>query len=513
MNSADLYDPSPEEDSSAMSAEEDQPWAAQETPKELAGQSDADLLEATRAGDLDAYARLWTRHQQAIETAARYFTSFDPEDITAEVFLRILAAIQAGKGPTGLFRPYALRSARNLAAEWARKAAPISIDTIDDFADPRLSDFSASIGHDRNFALDAFRSLPLRWQEVIWYSEIENLSPAEIAPLIGLSANSTAALTFRAREGLRQAYLSAHLNMTDLPAECRWVAEHAARYIRGKLSRRAQKRLETHVLNCLTCPDLLKETEDIGATLGIALLPVVLGPAAAGYLKNVPQEPALSAPGPEAGLPAKTPTRPGLLVAAAALVLAVTLLTSSGGPGDNVGSDETSSVLNNAPTLTIRQASELVIPSIGGQATPGSIVSVAITGEGSSQSFTVRTSDSGQWSAEVPATSAGHFTISSQQGSGDQTSKSPDLTYSISPAPTILITPALEGTATNLELTGLPLSQILETDPDGTHRRHTTTAEGTFNRLIPVPPGTVATWTFRYEVHDQLGLPARPTQK
>ena len=45
---------------------------------------------------------------------------------------------------------------------------------------------------------------------VLWHTEVEQQKPADIAPLLGMSANSVSALAYRAREGLRQAFLSQH---------------------------------------------------------------------------------------------------------------------------------------------------------------------------------------------------------------------------------------------------------------------------------------------------------------
>ena len=39
----------------------------------------------------------------------------------------------------------------------------------------------------------------------------EGQSPGEIAPLLGLTANGVSAMAFRAREGLRKAFLQAHV--------------------------------------------------------------------------------------------------------------------------------------------------------------------------------------------------------------------------------------------------------------------------------------------------------------
>lgn len=47
---------------------------------------------------------------------------------------------------------------------------------------------------------------------VLWHTKVEQLRPQQIAPLLEVSANSVAALTHHAREGLRRAYVSMHAN-------------------------------------------------------------------------------------------------------------------------------------------------------------------------------------------------------------------------------------------------------------------------------------------------------------
>ena len=42
---------------------------------------------------------------------------------------------------------------------------------------------------------------------VLWHTEVEGQRPAEVAPLLGMSPNSVSALAYRAREGLRQAFV------------------------------------------------------------------------------------------------------------------------------------------------------------------------------------------------------------------------------------------------------------------------------------------------------------------
>lgn len=62
--------------------------------------------------------------------------------------------------------------------------------------DPAVADL------ERTMIARAFASLPERWQAVLWHTETEGARPAEVASLLGLTANGVAALAYRAREGL-----------------------------------------------------------------------------------------------------------------------------------------------------------------------------------------------------------------------------------------------------------------------------------------------------------------------
>ena len=97
---------------------------------------------------------------------------------------------------------------------------------------------TAVAGFEGGAAAKAFASLPERWQMVLWHLEVENQKPADIAPLLGMSANSVSALAYRAREGLRQAFLNMHSG--DLVSEdCRETNDLLGGYVRGALCRAA----------------------------------------------------------------------------------------------------------------------------------------------------------------------------------------------------------------------------------------------------------------------------------
>ncbi len=252
-----------------------------ETPThlDLTSLSDAHLMELLRRGDERAYAALWSRHYPAARKAARAVTSWhDPEDLAQEAFTRIFAAIKNGKGPTDNFRAYLYATLRSVSMAWSAKLEP----TVDLSTQENLlitdSDI-ASLTEDKRLTLSAFRNLPQDWRTVLWYSEIEGMTPAEIAPIMGLNPRAVSALAFRAREGLRDSWLQAHIPTTSQASseECQWSEQHIASYARGSITTRRKTRIENHLKRCNDCSLLLAELQGVSQSLRGILLPLVLG--------------------------------------------------------------------------------------------------------------------------------------------------------------------------------------------------------------------------------------------
>jgi RNA polymerase sigma factor (sigma-70 family) len=243
--------------------------------------ADVDLVEATRRGDPDAYAELWQRHSGSGRTVARSWSSLDADDLVAEAFTRIYDAIRSGGGPTGAFRPYLFTTIRNTAASWGRARHETNLETLESFEDPDSTEAASLEALDRSTTAQAFRALPTRWQEVLWYSEVERMSPQQIAPLIGMSANATAALAYRAREGLRQEWIRAHLRDASAEPACRWTVDRLAAYTRGKLRPRETAKLEAHLDECARCTIVAAEAREVGSRLALVLLPLAAGVGAA----------------------------------------------------------------------------------------------------------------------------------------------------------------------------------------------------------------------------------------
>ncbi|MFE5938314.1 sigma-70 family RNA polymerase sigma factor [Streptomyces sp. NPDC056470] len=268
--------------------------------------SDADLIQLMRDGDDSAYEELFRRHSDAVRRYARTCCrdAHTADDLTAEVFARTLQAVRGGAGPEQAVRAYLLTTVRRVAAHWTRTQRREHL--VEDFAvfaaqaghtaeaaDPTASfgagldlgaDVLAMHEAEQSLAMQAFRSLPERWQAVLWHTTVEEESPSDVAPLFGLTANATAVLASRAREGLKQAYLQAHVSQSlTAGGDCARYADRLGAYARGGLRMRAERGLRKHLEECAKCRIAAGELEHVNAGIP-ALLPIaVIGWFAAGY--------------------------------------------------------------------------------------------------------------------------------------------------------------------------------------------------------------------------------------
>jgi RNA polymerase sigma factor (sigma-70 family) len=247
--------------------------------------SDAQLIAAVRDGDTSAYGSLFQRHVEAATRLARALTrSGEADDLVSDAFLKVLAVLQDGRGPDEAFRAYLLTAVRRLHLDRVRAVArtrPTDDQQVLDRGVPFEDAVSAAFENDA--AARAFASLPERWQLVLWHLEVEGQKPAAVAPLLGMTPNSVSALAYRAREGLRAAYLESHAaEVTD--ETCRAVTPLLGGYVRQTLSARDTGKVERHLDGCRRCTGVHLELVEVNQNLRALLAPAVLGPAAAGYL-------------------------------------------------------------------------------------------------------------------------------------------------------------------------------------------------------------------------------------
>ncbi|WUH99624.1 sigma-70 family RNA polymerase sigma factor [Spirillospora sp. NBC_00431] len=250
--------------------------------------SDAELISRVRAGDVSAYGTLYERHLAAARGLARHLTGRDAaDDAVQDAFTKILKVLKTGGGPDTGFRPYLLTAVRRTVYDRRRADRRVQhTDTIESF-DPGVPfDDPAVRKLEHSMIARAFRSLPARWQTALWHTEVEGAKPAEIAPLLGLTANAAAALTYRAREGLRQAYLQMHLDAVTADDACRPSLEKLGSYVRGGLAERDSRKVKRHLGSCKRCKAIHAELANVNTALRDALGPLVLGAATSGYLAS-----------------------------------------------------------------------------------------------------------------------------------------------------------------------------------------------------------------------------------
>ncbi|HYK70875.1 MAG TPA: sigma-70 family RNA polymerase sigma factor [Streptosporangiaceae bacterium] len=267
--------------------------------------ADAELLTAVRAGDSEAFSILYERHVAAARQVA-YQLAASPrlaDDIVAEAFARILDVVARGGGPSNAVRPYVLTAIRRVSDDRLRGGAR------DQHAEPaepaalpdpgQLLVDPAFAGLETALIARAYQALPERSRAVLWHTEIEHDSPADVASLLGLTRNGVAALRRRTADDLRQAYLQMHISLITQPG-CRPVAERLGAFDRRSLSARDAALVSEHLARCEGCQVVHRELADIMATVRGVIAPLVLGPAAAAYLAEARQRPgarSLAVPG------------------------------------------------------------------------------------------------------------------------------------------------------------------------------------------------------------------------
>jgi RNA polymerase sigma factor (sigma-70 family) len=242
--------------------------------------SDSELVDLARQGDRRAFGTLYLRHHAAAWRVANAASGnrADAEDAVAEGFTKVFAALPRIVDRELAFRPYLLACVRNAAVDLHRRDKRIDLrDEVpeehggpDDEAEaPLFADL------ERNLVGEALRSLPERWRTVLWLTEVEGMTPTEVSAVIGIKPNAVAALSYRAREGLREAYLQAHLR-AEAPAECRYTVDRLGPYVRGELADRERTRVQTHLDACGTCRRRRDELADVNSSLLGSLTPVPL---------------------------------------------------------------------------------------------------------------------------------------------------------------------------------------------------------------------------------------------
>ncbi|HYJ32400.1 MAG TPA: sigma-70 family RNA polymerase sigma factor [Candidatus Binatia bacterium] len=223
------------------------------------------LLEA-RDGDPRALRRLLERLSPPIYRFGRSFCrdSDDAEDVMQEVLVSLVRSLPSIRGGSSLTtwaytvarracRRQRLRAGRNGAGaagdgsstEGAEPRAPLSADPANETERRELARaLSVAIGE-----------LPPAYREAVILRDVEGLSAAEAARVLGVSERALKSRLHRARLALRDV-LAPHFGGTPRAGHARSCVETGRmlnRYLDGELTRAACEAMQAHVGACPAC--------------------------------------------------------------------------------------------------------------------------------------------------------------------------------------------------------------------------------------------------------------------
>ncbi|WP_410643860.1 sigma-70 family RNA polymerase sigma factor [Amycolatopsis sp. lyj-346] len=387
--------------------------------------TDAALIAAVRGGDIAAYGELYDRHLAAARRVAAAIAADQAErdDLIAEGFTRVLRILRSGEGPDEDFRPYLLTTIRNTMISWRRRDSAVSlVAEVPDVLPGAGSDEPVGSRLHATVAADAFASLPERWRTVLWRTEIDGESPARIAEDLGMTPNGVAALAYRAREGLRQAYLDQHVPEARR-RNCRNVSGQLARWVRDGISDHKKHRVAAHLDRCPDCRELADGLRRLNQELPAAVAPLILGiPIVSQWLSTTGS---LATSGAAAGATGtgvsalSWATAAKVAAAGAALVTTVTIgaSTSSDAPPPLSGGEGTTQPVRTGPQAGSRPGvlPGGVAPASAGTGTPAAVTPGGEPAGGQPAGEPAGTAESGQ----PAATGTGNGNNGNGNGNGN----------------------------------------------------------------------------------------------
>lgn len=172
---------------------------AERSPGEVAR-----AVARAKQGDQAAIRFLYLRYADNVFGYARSLVrnDFDAEDITQQVFTRMLTAISGYEQRSAPFTAWLLRITHNLAIDHLRRKTPMAVEPDAAAGERQAPATSAEL---RAELCDALAELPEVQREVVLLRHLGGYSPSEIAVHLGRSEDSVHGLHHRGRRTLKEA--------------------------------------------------------------------------------------------------------------------------------------------------------------------------------------------------------------------------------------------------------------------------------------------------------------------
>ncbi|MDR2895985.1 MAG: zf-HC2 domain-containing protein, partial [Propionibacteriaceae bacterium] len=216
-------------------------------------QNDHDLINNTRQGSIAAAEELWQRHSVFGLVVAGAET--DPEQAEAvndQAWANIISGLATGQTPPAAFRPYLYNQVHSSAIT--------------------LTDTDAAPNTPSARMAAALESLPTRWQEVLWYLDVEQMTVDDVALLTGMSTTAIPEVRSRARRGLKDAWLKVNADAATQDSNCQWAREHARAWLNKTLPPHDSEVMTAHLKTCHACRNIIGTATHMASSVRPLLL-------------------------------------------------------------------------------------------------------------------------------------------------------------------------------------------------------------------------------------------------
>ncbi len=165
-----------------------------------------ELVARARNGDEEAVTLLYERHIDSIFAYIRYRVHSDAaaEDITSEVFLRMVRGIADYRDRGVPFRAWLFRIAANLITDQYRQHGKNpTVPIPESYASDDTNPFDHVLQEDEHQHLrQAIQTLPAEYQDLLVLRFVEDMPHTEIARVLNKSAMALRAMQYRALKAL-----------------------------------------------------------------------------------------------------------------------------------------------------------------------------------------------------------------------------------------------------------------------------------------------------------------------
>ncbi len=232
----------------------------------MAEDDDLALIRAYMNGDAAAFDKLFTRYNQRIRSVCTRYVGDGPvaEDLVQDTFFNVLRTLD--RVDTGFnFSAWIHRIAVNLCHDELRRRTRAQQhlaaggDEVEE-AVLRLADrdrhghpeAALEMAHLRQLVWDVSKRLPERQRMVLTLRELQGLSYAAIAHVMGISESAVETLLHRARKRFKEVFLRMDDSATRV-IDCATVAVLLEADRRRPLRREQRAMLLAHIERCDSC--------------------------------------------------------------------------------------------------------------------------------------------------------------------------------------------------------------------------------------------------------------------